>query len=287
MCLIFNYFKGILIMSYINKNTKAESGFTLVELSIVIVIIGFLVAGIAAGANMVKQAQIRSVITDMQSYQTSYNGFVGRYNKAPGDLEVASSYWTGTDCAVTAVNPGTPTAGDAACNGNGDGVIDAAADATDEIGSALKHLQLAGFIGAGIATIPDAPVALTPGANAPSSKITGAGFFLSGSTNMARAGAAVNVGFGANSTNYLYLGTASATPLNLVSGSITPEDAFNIDAKLDDGIVSGANFQGFDSGNFRAILGDGNTANSCIDAGNTSYVVATTESSCLIGIAVN
>jgi len=49
------------------KSRAGTSGFTLVELSIVIVIIGFLVAGIAAGSNMVKQAQLRSVITDMQS----------------------------------------------------------------------------------------------------------------------------------------------------------------------------------------------------------------------------
>ncbi|MFI4984234.1 MAG: type II secretion system protein, partial [Rickettsiales bacterium] len=78
--------------------SSGSRGFTLVELSIVIVIIGFLVAGIAAGANMVKQAEIRSVITDLQSYQTAYNNFVAKYNAVPGDMTTASSFWTGNVC---------------------------------------------------------------------------------------------------------------------------------------------------------------------------------------------
>jgi prepilin-type N-terminal cleavage/methylation domain-containing protein len=273
-------------MSYLVNKSKAEAGFTLVELSIVIVIIGFLVAGIAAGANMVKQAQIRSVITDMQSYQTSYNGFVGRYNKAPGDLEVASTYWPGAaNCSVS----GTAT-GDNNCNGNGDGTIDASATAaSDEVAAALKHLQLAGFIGAGIAAVPDAIAALTPGSNAPSSKITGAGFTMAGTTALTRGAGAASIGFGAGSTNYLYLGKNPGTTVtnNLTAGAVAPEDAFNIDAKLDDGIVSGTNFQGFNSGNFRAALGTDNTANSCINVGVTSYVITTTETACLVGMAIN
>ena len=69
-------------------------------------------AGIAAGSYMIKQAELRSLITDLQSYQTAYNNFLGRYSKVPGDMDVGSSYFP--NCAVTAAN----------CNGDGDGVID-------------------------------------------------------------------------------------------------------------------------------------------------------------------
>ncbi len=265
------------------KKTKkiAEAGFTLVELSIVIVIVGFLVAGIAAGSNMVKQAQLRSVISDLQSFQTAYNGFIGRFNNAPGDMSTAYSFWTGaTNCAVTATA--------ANCNGDGDGVIEVGTtSALDEVAKSWKHLQLAGYIGSGIAQVPNALVALAPGTNAPASKITGAAYFLAGTTNLSRQATAVNIGVGAGSTNYLYLGRAAATPLNLISGSLRPEDAFNVDSKLDDGTMNGTNFIGFNTGKIRSVLGNGNAANSCVNAGNTSYVVTTTTTSCLVGMAVN
>ena len=129
-------------MTY-NKKTE---GFTLVELAIVIVIIGFLVAGIAVGANMIKQAELRSLITDFQQYQVAYNNFIGRYNKVPGDMDTASSYWnTAGVCGTAAVD----------CNGDGDGLIEHGTTiATNEVLKAWKVLSLANMISAGIAVLP-------------------------------------------------------------------------------------------------------------------------------------
>lgn len=42
---------------------SARLGFTLVELSIVIIIIGFLIAGVSAGSSLIKQAETNAVIT--------------------------------------------------------------------------------------------------------------------------------------------------------------------------------------------------------------------------------
>lgn len=103
-----------------SKTSYALSGkgFTLVELAIVIVIIGFLVAGVAVGANMIKQAELRSLITDLRLHQVAYNNFIGRFNKVPGDIDNASSFWSATSgstsCAATITN----------CNGDGDGLIE-------------------------------------------------------------------------------------------------------------------------------------------------------------------
>jgi prepilin-type N-terminal cleavage/methylation domain-containing protein len=265
---------------YKTNRKVAQAGFTLVELSIVIVIIGFLVAGIAAGANLVKQAQIRSVISDLNSFQTGYNGFIGKYNAAPGDLSVASTYWPfgATGCADLVGN-------NVMCDGDGDGNIIASTTATDEVAAAWKHLQLSGFVGAGIAQFTAAvPAALVIGTNVPASKITGSGYMMSASTNLARAGAAVNIGSGAGATNYLYLGKPSATPLNLVAGSLKPEDAFNIDAKMDDGLISGANFSGANSGNFRSVTGNV-PVSTCNTAAN--YTIANAASDCLVGKTLN
>lgn len=278
-------------------NMKAVQGFTLVELSIVIVIIGFLVAGIAAGANMVKQAEIRSVISDLQSYQTAYNNFISKYNKAPGDMDTASSFWTGTTCVTT-------TAAD--CNGNGNGKIETAnAIPGDEVRIGLKHLALANMISAGIPAV-STVTGLVAGTNAPTSKISGAGYYLVSGT--LDTGGALTSPYGA-STNIIVLGKATATANeNLINGALKPEDAFSIDQKLDDAIVttsldspfsafiSSANaaytsaattFSGAATGNIRALNASDSGANDCVDTTGATYIVATTTSSCLLGLALN
>ena len=269
-------------MYKLNNKTIAQAGFTLVELSIVIVIIGFLVAGIAAGANLVKQAQLRSVISDFQSFQTGYNGFVGRFNAAPGDLSVATTYWTTagtTPCASAAPN-------EVMCNGDGDGLIEAATDATDEVAATWKHLQLAGFVGAGIATLSAAvPADLVVGVNTPTSKVTGAGYILSSSTNLARTGAAANFGLGANSTNYAIIARPITASFNLIAGAVKAEDAYNLDLKLDDGVINGTNFTGATSGRVRALDDSGAAANACATTNN--YTVANQTTACVVGIGLN
>ena len=67
-----------------NKNTK---GFTLIELSIVLIIIGLLVAGITGGASLIKSAELRSVMSEIRNYQTALNA----YYTATGDLPGTSS----------------------------------------------------------------------------------------------------------------------------------------------------------------------------------------------------
>ena len=54
---------------------KASSGFTLIELSIVIVIIGLIVAGVVGGQVLVKQAKLKGVVSDVEKYRTALNAF--------------------------------------------------------------------------------------------------------------------------------------------------------------------------------------------------------------------
>lgn len=202
--------------------TRKLQGFTLVELSIVIVIIGFLVAGIAAGSSMIKQAQIRSVISDISSYQTAMNGFKARFfNKVPGDMDTAESFWGAGICSDSTDF----------CNGNGNGIInkDTSSTGIDETRPALKQLALAGLISAGIPVVPNTIVALQPGVNAPASKVSGVGYYLIGNPQ--------------GTANVLIIGkptTALTAGDDLINSAFTPEDAFNIDQKLDDAIVVGS-----------------------------------------------
>ena len=80
-----------------HKYIKITDGFTLVELSIVIIIIGFLIAGIAAGKSLIRQTKLNSIITESQMYILAINTFKDRYSYYPGDLPNAEAYWPTTN----------------------------------------------------------------------------------------------------------------------------------------------------------------------------------------------
>lgn len=63
-----------------------QSGFTLVELSIVLVIIGLIVGGVLAGRDMIAAAEIRSTISQMEAYNTAVNTFRDKFGGIPGDI---------------------------------------------------------------------------------------------------------------------------------------------------------------------------------------------------------
>ena len=257
--------------------TTKKDGFTLVELAIVIVIIGFLVAGIAAGSNMIRQAELRSLVTDLQAYQTAYNNFLGRYNAVAGDFNTASSFWS--NCATTTNTD---------CNGDGDGVIEhGTSTATNEPMHAWRHLALAGMISAGIQELAVGNTGtLTIGTEAPASKKSGVGFMMAGGGANIAAGATNPIvsPFG-TSTNAVYMGRGGVATNALIAGALTAEEAFNIDQKLDDGLVTGGNFAGATTGVIRSVDGSGATLGDC--ATGTNYDIDNTNSACVTGLALN
>ena len=105
-------------------SNKNKAGFTLVELSIVIIIIGFLIAGIAAGQSLIKQTALNTIITEQQTYLTALNTFKIRYSYYPGDFPSANAYWPTT------------------VSGNGDGLVTFA----DESFQSWAQLALSGAI---------------------------------------------------------------------------------------------------------------------------------------------
>ncbi len=94
------------------KNPRA--GFTLVELSIVLVIIGLIIAGVLTGRQILKNAQITNTLNAIQSYQAQFQTYVQNYGAMPGDDANATSRFSG------AAN---------VANGDGSGTLDGAFDA--------------------------------------------------------------------------------------------------------------------------------------------------------------
>jgi len=61
-------------------------GFTLIELSIVLVIIGLIIGGVLVGQNLIGAAAVRAQISQIERYQTAVNTFRGKYGYLPGDI---------------------------------------------------------------------------------------------------------------------------------------------------------------------------------------------------------
>jgi len=114
------------------KGLNKQNGFTLVEIAIVLVIIGLLLGGVLKGQEMIKNAEIRNVITDVRGLSAAMYAYRDRYNAIPGDDSNARVHLS--DTSLT--------------NGDNDGIID-----TAEQPDFFEHLRVAKLIkGTGNAT---------------------------------------------------------------------------------------------------------------------------------------
>ena len=214
-----------------------KQGFTLLELSIVLVIIGLIIGGITVGADMIRSAELNAVVSDFQKYQTSVNTFKLKYNQLPGDMKNATDYW-GSAHATPATCLTTTGSGTETCDGNGDGKIDYAAGANryGETFTFWQHLANSEIISGnytGIAGSVDYRDAVI-GANSPESRsISGAGWSAHYKNNTTSP---LSWPFQIDFGNSLIIGaTQSSTPVLTRVAIFTPPEAYGIDLKTDDG----------------------------------------------------
>mgnify|MGYP001100732306 CR=1 FL=1 len=81
-------------------------GFSLVELSIVLVILGLLVGGILGGKSLIKAAELRSISTEQAQWNTAIKAFRDKYFMLPGDMNNATSFGEPqTRCRSPAASP--------------------------------------------------------------------------------------------------------------------------------------------------------------------------------------
>lgn len=92
---------------------KCDSGFTLVELSIVLIVIALLAATITVGKSLIQTAKIRSLISQMREIEIATNTFIENYGALPGDFADAQKVWGSSACPIASPQ----------CPGNGDGQV--------------------------------------------------------------------------------------------------------------------------------------------------------------------
>ncbi len=67
-----------------NKQSK-RAGFTLVELSIVLVIIGLIIGGVLTGRQIMQNAQVTNAINSIQAFEAQFQTYAQNYSSVPGD----------------------------------------------------------------------------------------------------------------------------------------------------------------------------------------------------------
>jgi prepilin-type N-terminal cleavage/methylation domain-containing protein len=187
---------------------RKQSGFTLIEIAIVLVIIGLLLGGILKGQELITSARVRNIISQQDGVKAAFFGFLDRYRAYPGDYAQAQAQANIPGCG-------------ACSGGNNDGQITASGvgGATiDEQIAVWEHLSRAGFIN-GSYTYAAAPETT---ASAPTNPY---GRFLQ--------------------MIYDQVYDGGPTPRhNLKTGNQVPSDILaEVDRKIDDGIATGGAFR--------------------------------------------
>lgn len=185
---------------------QRQSGFTLIEIAIVLVIIGLLLGGILKGQELINSARVKNLSTDFRNIPMFIYGYQDKFKALPGDDSAVVAH-LGANSTLATTPAGTQ--GNGVINGNWN-----SSTATDESFLFWQHVRLAGL--------------------APGSTNTGAPDFLP--TNAAGG----TIGIQSSAT------TAGASPIQaggvgirgayvICSTGILGRFAIQLDTQMDDG----------------------------------------------------
>ncbi len=80
---------------------KKQSGFTLIELAIVLVIIGLLLGGVLKGQELINSAKVKNMATDFKNVQVYIYGYQDKFKALPGDDGQVATHLKGATVATT------------------------------------------------------------------------------------------------------------------------------------------------------------------------------------------
>ncbi len=233
------------------------NGFTLVELAIVMVIMGLMVAGVIAGKDLIKTSEMRALIRQYEEFQTGTTAFIEKYNAIPGDVNGVKFALKGgcdnnsnggnSNGVIEDKNKGSnyhngeiscfwsnlTTEGKEFIQGSYEGIAESSGGANDIVGLNMPKMRNSNF---------------------------GWGVFSSKGKNYYITGVKGNQGDNSYLTENVFI----------------PVDAYNIDIKIDDGVPSSGTIQArgssktsADGPNIQATSQSGASKTSCINTAAT------------------
>lgn len=196
-----------------------QSGFTLIEVSMVLIIIGLIIGAVLVGQNLIVGSATRATVAQFERYNAGVNTFRIRYGGLPGDLDDALALKSGF---IT--RSGSPGHGDA--NGLLEGCSYGATEAGCETLLFWVDLHQAQLVDASYTQATDALAEIDEGEQwkyFPSIKL--------------RHGAYITV-FTEAGINYYQMGGITSTDAGgnyTLNYTISPSEGYNMDNKIDDG----------------------------------------------------
>jgi prepilin-type N-terminal cleavage/methylation domain-containing protein len=174
-----------------------NSGFSLVELAIVLIVIGLIIGGVLKGRELIESARLKSVLTQLNEYRVATGTFMDMFDALPGNYSEAKEY-IHKDLL----------------NGTGNGQIDGDGLAQNkEAGQFWAHLAAAGLIP-------------KPG------DTNGALHFDKGAPS-ARIGGGITVKY-EEGKHWFVLGAENGQKGD--GALLTPQQAMSLDKKIDNGL---------------------------------------------------